>query len=250
MNELVDENNALPPALEAMPVDLWDRTNERSVLNLVPPGTANLMIEAGRAKPELFTLDERTLWKTLRAEESTPSPTDNRLRLAFWAEYDRAQGSNDRMNMNAVFGGICTRPIFDKYLSHPEKMAWMLCPPALYMTVMEEALSFGIERIRDILEIDVVRTVKGKEVVDVKLGELQAKIVAMLELRVKGAVATKIEQRNMNLNINTSDKQVAKAAMGGSMADIQKRLKELERRDRMSAPPREAVDVTEDTSQS
>lgn len=231
---MVPTERGLALAEESGPVELWNRTDERAVINLVPPAVAAALLEAGKARPDLFQRDERDLWKQLRSDNKQPTATDNRVRLRFWDEYERAQGEVGKMNMSVVFSGVCTREYFyGRYLQNAEKVAWMACPPASYEVKMEEALAFGIEQLRDILDLPLVSPYNGKY--DVKLGELKAKIVAMLDVRVKGATIQKVEQRNMNLNISTTDTQVAKKAMMGTMADVEKRIKELERRDRTAA---------------
>lgn len=215
------------------PLELWNRAEPRAVINLVPGALANAMLEAGKARPDLFGMDERTLWKQLRSDSKQPTATDNRLRIKFWDEYDRAQADNSRMEVKNIFAGICVREYFyGHYLAKPEKVAWMMCAPASYEVKMEEALAFGIEQLRDILELDHV-SASGR--IDVKLLELKAKIVAMMDQRVKGAVVQRVENKNMNLNISTSDQTVAKKAMAGTMEQIEKRLKELDSRDRYQA---------------
>lgn len=249
-----DLTENLPAELpEDAPIDIWDRTNERSVINLLPPALASNIIEASKQRPEFFQIeDERLLRRHLRENGTEPTPTDNRLRVAFWHEYERAQTlANPKMVISAIHAGVCSRQLFDRYMLRPEKVAWILCPPASYTTIAEEALSFGLEQLRDILALPVQRLdAKGRVIVDTKLGELQAKIVAMLDNRVKGAVKQTIENRNMNLNISTSDKQVAKAAMSGTMDQIERRLKELERRDRSRVPVEvESKVVTDDSTE-
>lgn len=217
-------------ALNELPGDLWVRDDERSVINLVPGAVSEALLGTSKARPELFQMDERTLLKQLREEEMLPTPTDNRLRLAFWNEYDRSQERRGMMDMVAVYAGVCNKSYFyGRYLTRPEKMAWLVCPPASYEVVATEALSFGLEQLREILSLPVKDT-QGR--VNVKLGELQAKIVVMLDQRLKGGFTQRLEQKSMHLNISTTDAQVSKIAMQGSMSDIEKRIKELERRER------------------
>ena len=200
------------------------------MVNIVPPVVSESLLESTQKREDLFCLDERTLFKMLRKEECTPTATDNRIRLAFWMEYDRAQAHNKSMTMVAVFAGVCSADYFyRRYLKHPEKVAWMMCQPSSYQVIAEEALAFGLEQLREILSLSVVLP-NGRA--DVKLGELQAKIVAMLDTRVKGTITQRLETKNMSLNISTSDTAVAKAAMAGTMDDIDQRLKELELRER------------------
>ena len=171
--------------------------------------------------------------KIFRQENLRPSPTDNRLRISFWAEYDKAAAENRQMRMSTVYAGVCSQAFFhNQYLENPSRVAWMLCPPVEYTLYAREALAYGLEKMRDILEMDI--EVYGK--VNVKLAELQAKIVKMLDDRVQGSIIQRTENKNTSLSISTSDKEVAKAAMAGGMEDLQRRLKELEKRDRGNQP--------------
>jgi hypothetical protein len=190
------------------------------------------MLAALRERPDLFGLDERELSSKLRSENRGISATDNRLRLKFWDEYERAHREDVGMTMYQVFGGICTAEFFyDSYGKRPEKIAWLLCPPTSYMVKMEEALAFGLEQLRDMLELPNTDS-KGR--LNLKLMELKAKIVEMVDRRVKGAVVQRVEQKNMNLHISTTESQVHKMGMSSSMDSINKRIKELEKKDRQA----------------
>jgi hypothetical protein len=210
-------------------LSLADPKDPRSIINLVPSAVKEALDHHLFEKEELFNTDERELYKYLRANNYQPSPTDNRLRLKFWMEYDRVQERGEgQMQMVNVLAGICSREFFYKtYIKNPQKMAWMLCPPAGYQIKTLEALEFGIDQLRDILDIPHIGS-GGK--VDVKLAELKAKIVGMLDTRVKGAIV----QKSMNLNVNTSNDEVAKVATAETMVDLQRQLKDLERRNRQA----------------
>lgn len=214
-------------------VSVFNDTDPRAVLNLIPPGAVQKIKDAFQKKPELFEMDERTLLNFLSKKEargSGPTPTDNRLRLSFWNEFDRAQTQKTKMSMTNVYSAICTQQFWDNfYLASPEKVAWLLTRPASYEQIMEEGLNFGINKMREFLDLPIIDK-KGN--LNLKLMELQAKIVAMFDVRVHGAAIQKIEQKSMQLNVHTSDKAVAKAMMGDSMDDIEKRLKELEKLDK------------------
>lgn len=210
--------------------DLWSRADERALINLVPGSLGEALLAASQSHPELFQMDERTLYKSLRDLNMQPTPTDNRLRLAFWNEYDRAQATHRPMEMVSVFAGVCHKSyFFGRYITRPEKLAWLVCPPASYEVVATEALSYGLEQMREILSLPI-KDAQGR--VNVKLGELQAKIVVMLDQRLKGGFTQRLESKSMQLNISTSDSQVAKAAAQGSMEEIERRIKELEKRER------------------
>lgn len=190
------------------------------------------MLQAGQTHAELFGLDERDLFKRLRSDQMTPSPTDNRLRINFWYEYDLAQMEHRPMHMARVFAGICSKSYFnDRFMKRPEKVAWMLTPPVDYVVKIKEALDFGIDRLREYLEIDPI--VGGRP--NVKLMELQAKIVAMLDMREKGAYTQRVEQKNMNLNVTASNEQVVSALLEADHKVLEQKIKELERRERKAA---------------
>src|SRR4051812_4816371 len=95
--------------MASAPVDLWDPENTRSVINIVPATLGSAMLMASRDHGELFVLDERDLKRKV-----SPTPTDNRLRLAFWMEYDRAQAQGGKMEMTRIYTGICTRAYFEE----------------------------------------------------------------------------------------------------------------------------------------
>lgn len=176
-------------------------------------------------------MEERALLKELGKRKASPSPTDNRLRVSFWQEYDRAQAKGRPMNMSMVYGGICSREYWEQcYLKFAEKVAWLMTPPASYSIAMEEALIYAIEQMRDILEMPNEDPVTGK--LNFKLMELKAKIYESVHIRVKGAPVQRVENKTMSLNVNTSEKQVAEAMMLNSMDEIRHRMKQLEKREK------------------
>ncbi len=227
-NELA-ENNSHPNLVID---DRWDKNEPRSILNLIPTAVRESLEAGVEKRPDLFGLPERQLARKLKDERAIPDSSDNRIRLAFWNEYEHACRTGQKFEIARVYGASCSKSFFyNNYITNPTRLAWMVCTPASYDVVMEEALQYGIEQLRDLLEMDITGP-NGK--IDVRLAELKTKIVAMLDQRVKGKVIQ--ETRNLNLNVGTTDKDVAKAAMGQSMEAIQKRLKELEKRDRLAKP--------------
>lgn len=217
--------------------------NPRSVVNISPKSIVDAVARAMAEIPEYFELDERRLYNKLRADACTPNPTDNRLRIKFWQEYESAQEAGRRIILGNVVAGVCTQAVLNHYLKNPRKVAWLLTPPASYVTVAEEALTFGLERMRDILEMDPMGP-DGK--LNTKLMELQAKIVTMLDNRLKGGVVQRVEQKTVGLNISTSSKEVAAMAMEMSMDEIEKRIKTLEAQERraLNLPhPGKVIDV-------
>lgn len=201
-----------------------------SLLTLVPDAVAARIQAAVESHPGLFNIDERELYKlAMENIRQGPSPTDNRIRLKFWMEYDRATANGEKAMKPVNFlSGICTKQYFyENYLKNPYKVAWLVCPPVSYLEKTQEALAFGLDQLRDILEMP--HQAGGK--IDTKLGNLKAKIVEMLDARVQGAVI----QRSMNVTMTASNKSDLKAfSSATSMDELKQELHELRRRERES----------------
>ncbi len=231
---------AHPFELVEKPIYIWDEKNPRAIINLLPKATREAVMKALYNSPELFDVDEQHLFRTLREKELSPSATDNRLRLKFWFEYDYCQAYfSKEIDIARVAAGVCSYEYLTmKYLKEPYKVAWMLCPPVGYAAKVHEALEFGIEQLRDILEAP--HKVGGK--IDTKLGELKLKIVMNMELRERGSVPQKI------ISAHLSGKQavdaVKNATTGPSMEDLDKRIKAAQERQKKLLNGGAVINVT------
>lgn len=218
--------------------DFFNRTDPRALINLVPMALQEALLMASKMRPDLMGMDEKNLYQILRSEGLQPSVTDNRIRLRFWMEYDSAMAAGRSLQPSYAFSGICSKDFFYRlYISNAPKVAWLLCRPASYEAINTEALHFGLEQLRDILETPHILP-NGKA--DTKLMEIKAKIVNMLDQRVKGSVI----QKTMNLNVTASDKKVSEIAEISSMEELERRLVELKRRERKAQNIIEAGTVT------
>jgi hypothetical protein len=146
-----------PPAPEIV---MFDETNPRSLVNLLPEPVANHLrhfTSKNFPKRQLFTMSESELLTVLRRAEKTPTMIDDRVRIKFWIEYDRVQATNEvHMSMANVISNTISRELFYKYyIPRPERLAWMLCPPLDYVAQGEEALRFGINRLREMMEMPI-----------------------------------------------------------------------------------------------
>lgn len=217
-------------------VVVWDQSNPQSLLSLVSDSVRECILSARDTRPEWFDLNERELLVKLREKRLPPTPADNRIRLNFWFEYGQAIAEGRKMNMAALYSNVMTEEAFyTRYVKRPENLAWMLTPPASYNTVIEEALQFGLEQLRDVLELPNLDS-KGR--VNTKLIELKARVVAMLDQRVKGAIV----QRSMQVQVHATDKAAMKMATELTMEDIERRLAELHKKDRLAQPEPPAPD--------
>lgn len=138
-------------------VVLFDETNPRALCNLLPVTFVKHMKNAWDS-PEntLFRLEEKALHQELKKQNAEPNPTDNRLRMQFWVEYDRVQKGDERearMSVANIMGFLITKEVFyTYYISNPRKLIWLLCPPLSYVQHMEETLFLSMEKVRQMVE--------------------------------------------------------------------------------------------------
>lgn len=194
-----------------------DVNHPRAIINLVPEAVVNAIM---RLPEELIDVGEAEL----RAHFEDPnvkhkvSVLDDRIRFMFWKEYDNAQTNMRQMIMTHVYYGLCSKESFYLLLQNKRRVAWMLCPPADYMLAAEEALTFGLEQLRDILAKPHVSMMGN---VDAKAAGVKLEIVKMLDARVKGAIIQ--TTRNLNVNMNAN-----KPVAAPKIEDVDKRIKEVE----------------------
>jgi len=193
-------------------LEYFNAENKRSLYNIAPdcvrPALNNTHVKNFLMLPET----------ELRAKLK-PNTTLCRLRISFWREFDRAQARLDTMKVQRVVSGICSLEEFRHIVVNTNHIAWLLKPPTDYVNAMEEALVFGIERLREILEIPLIKSEYQRsgekewellESMDIDAANVILKTVALLDMRVKGALVQKVEQkvvsenRNITANLNAT----------------------------------------------
>jgi hypothetical protein len=227
--EIVDNANQVALREPVVPILMWDQENPRSVINLLPEKVRERVQRALWEQEALFDRDEKDLLKALRELAAPPSPTDNRIRLKFWMEYDYCQSFHAKwIDIGRVVAGICSHEFFyNKYLENPLKVAWLMCPPTPYMVKANEALEFGLEQLRDILA-EPHKLPNGT--VDTKLGKLKVNIVEILDARVKGAVVQKTV--TAHISGGAAAAAVAQSTPAPTMEDLQRQLNALKKREK------------------
>lgn len=201
--------------------DLTDRSDPRALVNLVPPKLAELIETLPK---EYLDMNDRELTAHFKKWKVDITPLENRLRIAFWNEYDNAQKNKKPMVISNVYGGVCSKSYFyDRILRDKHKFAWVLCPPARYTEALEELLHLGIEELRAIMDIPVFNRKTRK--VDAKLASVKLEVLKMVDQRLKGSVV----QRTQNLHAHISSKDAAAKTQEASesIEDLNKRIAEL-----------------------
>ena len=235
MKELVKNAPESSPDRPSYSMGLFDPDNPRSLYECSTESLKASIDAAVLARPDLFKLEERTLLKILRAENKTPNATDNRLRIRFWEAYERAVGStregSAKINISWIVEGVVSQDyLYERYLKIPEKVAWMLTPPMHYDIVAKETLAFGMEQLRDIMELPHLDKKTGK--VDHKIAGLKLRALQLIHLWVKGAPVQKSMALHGFVARERISSEFTELSEMNSMEALETRIKELEARER------------------
>lgn len=162
---------------------------------------------------ELLEMDEHDLQKLVN-----PSLSLDRLRLAFWVEYDLAQSQTRHMHVPSIYRGAMNRTYFQQVvLKKPEILAYVICPPADYMLSLKAMLYRTIKQLEKLTEANLIDEKTG----EIKLGLARLVIDAhkALDLKVYGAAIQKIESKVMTVTATVDSLSKDE--------DVEKRLSEL-----------------------
>ena len=184
-----------PVAKETLDNTIFDENNPDSLFNVIPD----------RIKPVLRRLGPR-MARVLYSKEADlreyvqPDERDERVRLAFWDEYNHATQVGKKMSMAAILHGVMSWEAWvNVYEPNDKKMQWVFCAPVSYQVAMRNILQKGTDRLMEIMSLPI-KDAKGN--VDTKVVVNILKAFQLVDLRVKGAVAQKlhIQQQSVNLN--------------------------------------------------
>lgn len=218
----------------------FDTTSPESLINMMP----KFMVDAALSVPsELFELTEDELRKKA-FPEGYPHVSQSTIRTQFWEEHDVAYRQGRPMDVKAIQKKVSSR-IFSGLVANPFRLAWLLSPPTDYTDLLKDIHSMSLEQMRRACQVDPVGP-DGK--VNVKLIEAQKKIFEHVDFRIKGSFIQRIDQRNMNVNINAdATSEVAAQANQISkmtMAELNQRIAYLEKKSmRLSVPGHVDVDL-------
>lgn len=216
-----------------MEISVFDEENDRSLVNLCPEPVKNRILASKAEIPDLFALCETDLLKMLRKIEQTPTPTDHRIRFKFWMEHERCQATMDKqISIKQILYGVSSVDFFyNAYLKNPAKVAWMVCPPANYEMKSMEALSYGLDEMRDILSQPHV--VDGKFMS--QIANTKLRIVSHLQRAIYGEAVQKTF--NVHAHTGTVDGsgdnvpvEIARSISLNSMEDLKIKLKKAQDR--------------------
>ncbi len=188
--------------------DRFASDNPRSILNLIPSAMRELLLKHQAAHPELFLMNEDDLWTHLKKNWASVTSVDQALRKRFWNEYDKVMESGaDRIVIASVYANIVDAPVWFRFVSQPEKMAWLMCVPTIDREIQESCFSFSLKRLAKALDEEPYRK-DGS--FDVKTATLQFAIHKYLDERINGQTVA----RSQNLTI--AEHRMVQAAVQSS----------------------------------
>lgn len=160
-----------------------------------------------------------------------PNMTEQRLRIAFWQEYENAILGNKLMEPHKVHSLVCSMTSFYSIMSKSNyRILYMLSKPLAYEVCVKETLLHGLKRVREILDMDHYNK-KGE--INTKMLELKLRVTAMMDMRLNGAPTQKIQQLNLNINQDApknlpNEPSVQELVKKGDMHSIRERLQKIE----------------------
>ena len=124
-----------------------------------------------------------------------PSSVDYFLRRNLWETVEKAKKAGiSEITAASIYGGVCAASTFTQsVITNPLRLAWLLVNPLSELDRTEEALAFGLMRIRnDILTMPM----------NEKTAPTILKAVELLWNRVRGPVVQRIEAKHAHINMN------------------------------------------------
>lgn len=195
--------------------------------------------------PKLFVQPEKELRRNCEVEE-----IDERLRLAFWDEYNMATGLNRGMSLENVMRGICSIEFWKShYERDKKKLIWIITPPVSYARSMQFILHKGLDRLQEIMELPI-RNKQGN--VDLRAVTQIIKVFQLVDLRLKGSVLHRVQVQQQNLNYNADISKNEMDQLAGmsldQLEDLDQKLARLEKTEEKmvnALPPAEKAEVIE-----
>lgn len=205
----------LPATQEQEP----DKVEEANVISRLPSWVA----EPAKAIPSsVHDMSESEL-----AKAAQPDITAERLRVAFWGEYDRACKTDTMMSMTNVYAGVCTKRYFENVVNNSFKLRYLCTLPIDYEVGLAEATNYGLLKMREILALPV-KDADGK--VDSKLIQQQREIWMQVQERHKGSIIKRfdINTKKQSVNLNLNQHAGSQPPRPQTLEELRNQLAELE----------------------
>lgn len=168
---------------------------------------------------EIFEMSQKDI-----EEAADPSVLQRRLKIKFWTHYEQAVSRGFKeINVSQIVSDFCSRQYFYKEIvEKPMMFAWLLTSPINYDLLAQEALSYGIDRIRKEILTAPMFDANGKY--NPNIGNMIFQAVKLLDSRVKGSPLQRIEQKNLSHTVHEKVDNMTVAELDREIREIQARL--------------------------
>jgi hypothetical protein len=216
------------PSARRFSAPVSDRSNPQSLVSLLPKEQAD-RVEA--IDPTYFRMTEEEF-----LEKYKPEPALTRVKLKLFTAWEEAAARGKQIVLSDVYHGTCSRDFFMEIFENPQKLAWVVLPPATSKFQMEEMFFLGLRRMRETLEMPLwketvkIAKPKGRPKTGTAIEKPREPNVALMrEIRetmyfLRDTVLGPVEQRHsiqahllaMTLQAQQLDPNVPTVSMPGS----------------------------------
>lgn len=164
------------------------------------------------------------------------TPLMRQIKISFWEEYRRTiVQSKPTMSVSAVCDQICSREHFyHQLVRREESLAWLFHPPTAFDKIAEEALEFGIERLRK--EILTAPLYSQNGAFNEKNAAVILNAIKFLDARVKGSPLQRIEQKSLHVHKTIESGSITKEDLDKELAQLRAQLASASQPLLVSAP--------------
>ena len=166
-----------------------------------------------------------------------PSLEMRQLKTQFW---EIVRDSEERITRSILLEEICFGIMIEdqllRYLEDERFVCWLLAPPVRAETVILEMLSYGMDKLREILDLPIEKTVFHKDgsrssELNMEVMRLKLSAISMLDKRKHGEYTKRIEEKSMHIRVNQSSNNIREPK---DIKELDAKIKELEKRAKLS----------------
>lgn len=208
------------------------KSNEVEVLESEPVARTIYECLSPRVKQAIDEMSQeiRTLPLIELEDRISLTPTLRRVKISLWNQYRRTVDQNLKyISPTAICEDICSTVFWDVHIVRREEvLAWMFHAPTSFDIKAEEALDYGIDRLREEIltaplystNPDGSRGAFNKDNANVVLNAIK-----FLDARVKGSPLQRIEQKSLHLHKNAdSPKGITRDELDAEIQALSQRL--------------------------
>lgn len=228
--------------IEVADEGIYDQNNPKSLFNLLSPGMQEHLLRTKNSF--LNDLSPDSMRNNIRY---TPEyKLVQKIRTAFWIEYDAAQSGNRKMRMTKVWQGLTDNSSqFYNLFKQDHFAAWIFSKPVSKAVREQTILQFAYEQIEDIM---CASHYNKDGTLNPYTAKIKVDIWKHLEERVNGGilkrVAVQSEQKNINVNVEANATQYIEMKKA---EELQQKLAELrEKTQDLEAVETSAKTITDD----